>query len=233
MRNLKTTLAVLGAVTILLLAGNTVAQATTGHSFLLGSSNSANAVTSLTRTTSGTALKVTTKYSSNTPFVVNGKGKVANLQADKVDGYEGSQMLNKVYVYTKAVAVGTPASAFTLTLHNVPAGKYVFNSDGFIYVSSMTTEKGCVLTVPSTGRDVYEWFRSGPGVFIMPNGSGYVVVPTTQDLTYRCYDNSGTDVTWNSYSGQPLQLIFTQVASVTAGAEPVASRVRAGRTATR
>src|SRR5690349_15216722 len=82
MRHLKTLLTVLGAVTILVLAGNTVALATTGHAFILGKANSANKQTQLTRTTSGPALKVTTKSTANPPFAVNGHGKVAHLNAD-------------------------------------------------------------------------------------------------------------------------------------------------------
>jgi len=54
MRHLKTTLAVLGAVTVLALAGDTIALGTTGHAFILGKVNKANAVTTLKRTTGRT-----------------------------------------------------------------------------------------------------------------------------------------------------------------------------------
>lgn len=233
MRHLKTTLAVVGGATILVLAGNTVALAATGHSLLLGKSNSADANTSITRTTSGSVLKLQSKSATNAPLTVNGTGKVTNLNADKVDGYEGSQMLNTALVYTKAVSVASPVSSFTLTLTNVPAGKYLFNSSGFLYVTSVTTEKGCVLSVPSTGQVDYEWFTPGSGQFIMPNGTGYIVVPHTQNLTYQCYDNSSTPQDWTSLSSQPLQLIFTKIASVSSGATPTLARVAAPRTATR
>jgi hypothetical protein len=83
---LVTLLTVIGAVTVLVLAGNTVALAATGHGFLLGKSNTATKETALSRTTAGTALKVTTKSSTSAPLAVNGKGKVTNLNADAVDG---------------------------------------------------------------------------------------------------------------------------------------------------
>jgi hypothetical protein len=70
MRTLKTALTVIGAVTVLVLAGNTVALATTGHALILGKGNSANRITALTRTTSGSALKVTTKSTANAPLTV-------------------------------------------------------------------------------------------------------------------------------------------------------------------
>jgi len=221
MRHLKTVLTVIGAVTILVLAGNTVALATTGQAFLLGKSNTANVVTTLTRTTAGPALKLTTTSSTVAPMVVNGKGKVVNLQADMVDAYEGSQMLNKVYVYTRAISV-IGAKEFTITLNNVPAGKYVFNSSGFIY-ADMAAGHGCYLTVPSTGQAVYEWFPGNAAdFFFMINGSGYVLVPSTQNLTYRCYDNDDTSQTWSSLAESPLQLVFTKMASLTTGSTSVA-----------
>lgn len=83
-------LTVIGAVTVLVLAGNTVALAATGKGFLLGKINTANKITVLKRTTPGTALKVVTKSATSAPLQVNGTGKVANLNADTVDGLDSS-----------------------------------------------------------------------------------------------------------------------------------------------
>src|SRR3954454_12851781 len=79
---LKSVLTVIGAVTILVLAGNTVAFAATGHSFILGKVNKANLPTTLKRTTNGPALNLITKPLSSAPFAVNTTGKVTNLNAD-------------------------------------------------------------------------------------------------------------------------------------------------------
>ena len=233
MRSFKTMLTVIGAVTVLVLAANTVAYAATGGNFILGKTNKANTVSTLQRTTSGPALQLKTTSSSAAPLLVNGKGKVANLNADKVDGYEGSQMLNRALVYERSLNVSSAVSSFTVTLTNVPAGKYVFNSDGFIYTNPSTNAHACFLRVPSTGRDIYEWFPAdSSGGFVMPNGSGFVTVPTTQNLTYFCYDNASTANTWVSLSSQPLQLILTPIASVGTGSTTIA-RIAPSRVVTR
>jgi len=90
MRSLKTLLTVIGAVTVLVLASNTLALAATGHALILGKKNTANKITKLKRTTEGPALKLKTTSPSASPLVVNGKGKVANLNADKIDGKDSS-----------------------------------------------------------------------------------------------------------------------------------------------
>lgn len=90
MRMFKTLLTVIGAVTVLVLAGNTVALAATGHALVLGKKNTANKITTLTRTTAGPALRVKTASAGNAPFVVNGTGKVVNLNADSLDGQDAS-----------------------------------------------------------------------------------------------------------------------------------------------
>ena len=90
MRHFKSVLAVLGAATILVLAGNTIVTAATGSNLLLGKSNSAGANTSITRTTSGSVLSLKSKSSTNAPLTVNGRGKVTNLNADKLDGKDST-----------------------------------------------------------------------------------------------------------------------------------------------
>lgn len=106
MRHLKTTLAVLGAVTILVLASNTVAIAATGKGFILGKINSANKQTTLTRTTNGPVLKLNAKSATGTPLAVRGSGKVANLNADKIDGKDSSAFAPSSVAANTPVAVG-------------------------------------------------------------------------------------------------------------------------------
>lgn len=132
MRHVKTTLAVLGAATILVLAANTIAVAATGQSFLLGKSNSANNITALTRTTSGSALKLQTATSTNPPLTVNGGGKVTNLNADKVDSYDSSVLLNKTTIYSRYVSTSA-TNGFTLYTPTLPAGSYQVTVSGWLY----------------------------------------------------------------------------------------------------
>jgi hypothetical protein len=125
MRRLKSALTVIGAVTVLVLAGNTVALATTGHALILGRTNKANQATVLKRTTAGSALQVVTTSSSAAPFTVNGRGKVANLNADQLDGLDSSSLRTLTYSWIKqvvasdVVTVGVP----------VPPGTYVVGYD--------------------------------------------------------------------------------------------------------
>ena len=95
MRHLKTSLAVLGAATVLVLAGNTVALAATGQNFLLGKGNSANAQATLAEMTRSADLNVRTSAILNNrcSSVILGRENIttspANLRA------ESNQRLNQ------------------------------------------------------------------------------------------------------------------------------------------
>ncbi len=128
MRHLKTVLTVIGAVTVLVLAANTVAMATTGHSFMLGKTNSANKATTLSRTTNGTVLTLHTKSSSSAPLSVNGHGKVANLNADTVDGLDSSAMVNKASVYSFLLSLPS-TNFFQRQTPVLPAGSYLVTAN--------------------------------------------------------------------------------------------------------
>jgi hypothetical protein len=92
----------------LVLAGGTTLAATGGN-FILGQSNSASSTTSLTRTgaNAGKGLQVTNTStaagatalglnvaSGHAPFTVNSGTKVANLNADKLDGIDSTGFLS-------------------------------------------------------------------------------------------------------------------------------------------
>ncbi len=90
MRHLGTALKAVGAVAVLGIIGNSVSLAATGQGFILGKSNKANKVTSLQRTTNGPVLNLRTKRATDAPFTLNGRGKVANLNADQIDGLDST-----------------------------------------------------------------------------------------------------------------------------------------------
>lgn len=102
MRHVKSALIVLGALTLLLLAGNTVAYAATGKSLLLGKTNYAGKQTGVTRTTSGPVLNLTARSSANPPLSTNARGKVANLNADRLDGLDSASLRTRSRVYTSS-----------------------------------------------------------------------------------------------------------------------------------
>ena len=121
MRHLKTALTVLGAVTVLLLAGNTLAHAATGKPFLLGGSNSAGKQSTLTRTTIGPVLGLRVKSPASAPFTTNGRGKVANLNADRLDGLDAASLRTRSRVFTTTFA-GAARAEIALPL---AAGSYL------------------------------------------------------------------------------------------------------------
>jgi hypothetical protein len=174
----------------LVLAGGTTLAATGGN-FVLGQPNSADQTTSLTRTgaNAGKGLQVTNTStgagatalglnvaSGHPPFTVNSGTKVANLNADKLDGFDRSQLpavhygtsaqdalVNGVIVqwFDVGASFRTDGDADldnTLRVYNTL-------SSGDIHVLFGVTE-----TVIAPGN--FAAFPAGPYAFIVRNPSG-------------------------------------------------------------
>jgi len=223
MKHLRTTFATIGAAAVLVLAGNTVALATTGHSLILGQGNSADSNTGITRTTSGSALKLTTKYASNAPLTVNGKGKVANLNADTVDGYDSSAMRNKTYVFT-SVFTNKSSAAFKLP---VAAGSYLVTVSTF-FPGITSTGIQCYVEDKNfsvaTGYSslVYTSDEWHPAL----TASGYGTKSTTSDIWVVC-ETAG--INFSTSTQYPLTITATQTTlvkkSLTPGNVPLRQHV--------
>ncbi|MFL6171945.1 MAG: hypothetical protein ACJ716_03530 [Marmoricola sp.] len=205
MRHLKTVLAVLGATAVLVLAANTVALATTGHSLLLGSSNSASTITALTRTTSGTALKVTTHSASNAPLAVNGKGKVTNLNADLLDGYDSSTMRNRTYAFTVPVSAGISGFAATAPL---PVGSYTFGYSAFLNTTGTAGTSSCQVRLVHGSANTFfgisentENAANNPAL----SATGELTVHTGDGVTFECF----APTNFTSFQTIPIQIAFT------------------------
>jgi hypothetical protein len=99
---------VISTLALFLVVGGGTTLAATGGNFILGQPNSASSTTSLTRTGANTAkgLQVTNNStgagatalglnvaSGHAPFTVNSGTKVANLNADKLDGMHSTAFL--------------------------------------------------------------------------------------------------------------------------------------------
>ena len=87
MRTVKRSVVAVAAALALAMALDYVAFAATGDSLILGQTNKANARTTMVRTTDGSVLKLKANNTGAAPFVTNATGKVANLNADKLDGH--------------------------------------------------------------------------------------------------------------------------------------------------
>jgi len=80
---LQRTLAVIGAGVLLFAASDAITYAATGSSLVLGAINRATSLTTIQNTGPGSALRLVTSSSATPPLIVNGKGKVTNLYADR------------------------------------------------------------------------------------------------------------------------------------------------------
>lgn len=118
-----------------------MSYAATGGNFILGQSNSASSTTSLTRTgaNAGKGLQLTNTStgagatalglnvaSGHPPFTVNTGTKVANLNADKLDGLDSSGFLSSSSVmWARVAADGTLGAHRGVTLvKHVPGASY-------------------------------------------------------------------------------------------------------------
>ena len=86
-------LAVIGAAALMFMATDAVTYAATGSSLVLGRLNQANATTTIQNTGTTPALKLVTKSAATAPLVVNGKGKVTNLYADRAATADNARRL--------------------------------------------------------------------------------------------------------------------------------------------
>lgn len=227
MKHLKSTLAVFGAVGVLLLAGNTIALAATGQALLLGKSNSANTITALTRSTAGSGLKVTTHDSSNSPFLVNGKGKVTNLNADTVDGYDSTAMRNRAYAFKADL---TSATADFLTILNVPNGTYEFSYSALL--DSPTAVTWCqIIRVPSTGildatYVAVTQIDAATGSPTGLSGAGLVTKATGDKLEFNCGSGGGSFITEPAV---PIQIVLSPTTVIGGGTVTQAPKVHVSR----
>jgi hypothetical protein len=200
-------LSVVGTVTILVLAANTVAIAATGKGFLLGRTNTTSRATTLTRTTPGVALQVRTKSSTNPPLAVNGRGRVTNLNADSVDGLDSSRLLNEPYVVTRTVT--TPAYVTTIEL-KVPVGTYLVNYSAYLRTPS---------TSPSTPIELLDCYLVETDA--ANNGISYAGESTTAS-PYEIAGATGSAVVTKRKPTDKIKLVCNaQQKSITVEKQPI------------
>ncbi len=194
--------AVIGAATVLILAANTIAIAAGGHGFLLGQSNSTSKMTTLKRTTSGTALKVTTKSSANAPFAVNGKGKVTNLNADLLDGLDSSTLRSHTYVFNHDVAVASTSANLPVT---VPNGTYLFSYWAVLSGTSGNTYCQVLHHHGATTTFLGGSNAASSGGLDGRSGAGLVTMATGDTITLNC----GSSSAFTTLTGEGMQMVMT------------------------
>jgi hypothetical protein len=221
---LTTLLTVIGAVTVLVLAGNTIALATTGKALLAGKINTSSKMTAISRTTPGTGLQVRTKSTANAPFAVNGKGKVVNLNADKVDGFDGG---TRVLSWT---FTGNLTGSKVFKLAGLAPGKYLISYD--VYMNGISSAIGeslrCFLKKNVGGAfyggevQTYETALDFPSF----TSTALMTQPANGDLSLQC-DVPQSTTTWNAPLNQPIRIVATPLAEVTAKGTPPQVRLGA------
>jgi hypothetical protein len=115
--------AVVASATLLVVGLDYATFATTGDSLLLGKSNASRTATSIERSEPGSALRLLTSSSDDAPMTVNGQAKVVNLNADKIDGKDASQLGGHTVSYL-AGQRGDTVAEMGLWSTPVPAGNY-------------------------------------------------------------------------------------------------------------
>lgn len=185
MSRIKSVLTPIFVAFMLVVGVDYAAFAATGQSLLLGRNNSANTLTTLERTTTGPALKIVTKSGASAPLSVNGKGKVANLNADRLDGLDGATLQSKAWTVTATAE--NELDQFTLPI-SVPAGRYLFayavpmggltdtNAECFLQIEDDTNFAGQV-NIP---------IINGPSMGIAISGSAVLTVPAGKKVNLEC-----------------------------------------------
>ena len=86
-------LAVVGAAALLILGFDGLTFAVTGSALVLGHTNTESTPTTLSNGGAGPALSLLTHSKTSPPFTTNARGRVANLNADRVDGLTANEIL--------------------------------------------------------------------------------------------------------------------------------------------
>lgn len=210
----KTALTVVGAVTVLVLAGNTVALATTGKALLAGKINTSSKVTALARTTPGTALQVRTKRTTDSPLAVNGRGKVVNLNADTLDGKDSTALGTRALVWSYAGTAGGAASR-TFAIQ-VPAGRYLFSYEVYLNTTTYPSAGALDCYLKRVAGPLYaaESITQGNASYgTAANGVGTIIMPTAGEVQLFCRGSAAS--TWEFSQDQPLRITAVPIDTLT------------------
>jgi hypothetical protein len=129
----------LAVILALVFGAASMALGANGKPFLLGRSNVATAVSTLIKRGPGPALSLRVG-ANQPPMVVNSAGKVANLNADQLDGLDSSQLAPRGYAQ-----VTTSSPFFSSATSNGVIGIVRTDSPGNVYCFDLSfTPKAAV-----------------------------------------------------------------------------------------
>lgn len=189
----------IGAVAVM--AVNGVAVASTGHALILGHRNSADAATTVQRTTAGAPLSLVAKAGS-APLAVNSSTVVRHLDADLVDGKSSVALQTRPVRYViPALASSTTRS--TMVLNGVPHGIYLASFNIAATTSVAGTQVNCYLSTDmDTGTNDAQLLAYGSSylTYSTSNSSGIVDFRTGTGLALTCF-GGGNEFNFKSASG--------------------------------
>jgi len=133
----KATTATAAAAAVLILGIDATTYAATGDSLLLGQINQATRATVIERTQPGPVLRLTTRSSADAPFSTNATGRVARLNADRVDGKDASALATRAITF-RAGRRGQVVSPAGMWSTPVRPGLYEVSFDAMLWDQSAT-----------------------------------------------------------------------------------------------
>jgi hypothetical protein len=197
-RNLAATTAILAAGFIGI---NGVAYAATGHSFLLGKSNSANHTTTLKNTGSGAALTLKSKTTS-APLAVNSSKVVTHLNADMVDGVSASALQTRGIKYLLPNTQVNKTIVYALP--KLPAGIYQASYNVIATTTVKGSSVGCDFEVNNLSNLI--GYGGVMNEYSVANGSGILDL-RTKTASLRCFSSAGYFATHDTGNVSSISLV--------------------------
>ncbi len=163
---IERTLAVFGAAALLVLGFDTITLAATGQSLLLGRINTAGATTTVSNTGASPVLNLLSGSTSAAPFTTNARGRVFNLNADKIDGLDSTQVIDRARIplvtFNRTNVTQTPIN---VSLGTIPMVRSNAGAVGTFALSSTATFVCGIHAPGALGYSVtlYKVFATGIG----------------------------------------------------------------------
>jgi len=228
--NLGSIVAVIMAALVLVTGFDLATYAATGDSLIVGKLNKSGATTTLTNTGRGPVLSLD-GGKLYPPLKVNSKKKVANLNADSVDGMSATQLEPGIYKIVIAPKGPVPTST---VFHQValPGGVYQATLSGIAdnptdssvgTVSCVVGDRETLFANPSTPNyaalfAAQEDLSTVYGGFALLGTSALFTLPAGHHVIYSCTANAASGAV---VAESPLIATLRKVSKVTTKSGPV------------
>ncbi|MFC4785066.1 hypothetical protein ACT8ZV_11350 [Nocardioides sp. MAHUQ-72] len=192
----RSAVAVLSAAALLTVGADAVSYAATGHSVLLGKSNSASRATTITNTDSGPALALRSGKRSPSLTVSSSK-LVKHLNAERLGGLKADQVAPRTLRLRTGTA-GAPMPAPNLYQVSVPTGDYLVSMFGLYtsvdaspYLVCTLIDKQKLLANDITGAHLYE-YQQDAAYTGQISQTNVVHLKANRPLVYGCNSDAST-----------------------------------------